>query len=167
MATRLSSGDVAETLWVNPAVIEFKIAPTHDLKGIAAGNWDVERRYPLAEAVKHRAIWQRYRDGARWEETDLFSDTYRRRFDAGDTVRGEPTWDALVAQYYERVDGMFAAMKRDGFNACAGPLPNLFIGRDGDVFIGNQGNHRLAMAQVLGLKKFAGRIICRHKKSRR
>jgi hypothetical protein len=31
------------------------------------------------------------------------------------------------------------------------------------VFIGNQGNHRLAMAHVLGLEKFAGEVICRHK----
>jgi hypothetical protein len=30
------------------------------------------------------------------------------------------------------------------------------------VFIGNQGNHRLAMAQVLGLEQIAGRIVCRH-----
>jgi hypothetical protein len=41
-------------------------------------------------------------------------------------------------------------------------LPKLLIGRDGEVFIGNQGNHRLAMAQVLGLPRIAGEVICRH-----
>jgi hypothetical protein len=40
-------------------------------------------------------------------------------------------------------------------------LPKLLIGRDGEVFIGNQGNHRLAMAQVLGLPRIAGEVICR------
>jgi hypothetical protein len=145
----------------DPAQIRFKISPHGDLRGERGGDWDIERRYPLADAVKHRAIHQRYAEGRRWEETDLFADTYRRRFESGETVRGEPTMEALLAQYYSRVDGMFADLKRNGFRE-NGPLPKLLIGRDGEVFIGNQGNHRLAMAQVLGLPRIAGEILCRH-----
>jgi hypothetical protein len=147
--------------WVDPASIRFKITPHDDLSGERGGDWDLERRFPLSQAVKHRAIIQRYRDGLRWEETDLFADTYRRRFEGGETVRGEPTIQALLAQYYGRVDGMFADMERNGFRANC-PLPKLLIGRD-EVFIGNQGNHRLAMAQVIGLDLIAGEVICRHK----
>jgi hypothetical protein len=147
--------------WVDPALIRFKITPHDDLRGEMGGDWDIERRYPLSAAVKHRAILQRYRDGKRWEETDLFADTYRRRFESGETVRGEPTMEALLAQYYSRVDGMFEALKRKGFREDC-PLPVFLIGRDGEVFIGNQGNHRLAMAQVLGLERIAGEILCRH-----
>jgi hypothetical protein len=69
---------------------------------------------------------------------------------------------ALLEQYKTRVDGLFADLKRNGFRE-GHPLPNLLIGRDGEVFIGNQGNHRLAMAQVLGLPRIAGEVICRHK----
>jgi hypothetical protein len=57
---------------------------------------------------------------------------------------------------------MFADLKRNGFRD-NGPLPKLLIGRGGEVFIGNQGNHRLAMAQVIGLPRIAGEVICRHK----
>jgi hypothetical protein len=57
---------------------------------------------------------------------------------------------------------MFADLKRKGFRD-NGPLPKLLIGRDGEVFIGNQGNHRLAMAQVLGILRIAGEVICRHR----
>jgi len=148
-------------LWVDAAEIRFKISPHDDLRGEVGGNWDIERRYPLSQAVKHRAISQRYVEGRRWEETELFTDTYRRRFESGETVRGEPTMEALLAQYYGRVDAMFADIKRRGFRD-GRPLPNLLIGRSGEVFIGNQGNHRLAMAQVLGIR-IAGEIICRHK----
>lgn len=147
--------------WVDPQSIRFKISPHDDLRGEAGGDWDIERRFPLEGAVKHRAIVQRYSEGRRWEETDLFADTYRRRFESGETVRGEPTMEALLAQYYSRVDGMFADLKRKGFRD-GHPLPKLLIGRDGEIFIGNQGNHRLAMAQVLGLSRFAGKILCRH-----
>jgi hypothetical protein len=148
--------------WVDPARIRFKISPHDDLRGTYGGDWDIERRYPLKDAVKHRAIVQRYREGKRWEETELFADTYRRRFDSGETVRGELTMEALLAQYYSRVDGMFEDLKRRGFREDC-PLPKLLIGRDGEVFIGNQGNHRLAIAQVIGLDRIAGEVICRHK----
>lgn len=147
-------------MWVDASSIRFKITPHHDLRGDQGGDWDIERRIPLTNAVKHQAIVQRYRDGRRWEETDLFADTYRRRLDSGETVRGEATMEALLAQYYGRVDGMFADLKRKGFRE-GHPLPKLLIGRDGEVFIGNQGNHRLAMAQLLDIR-IAGEILCRH-----
>lgn len=148
-------------MWVDAAEIRFKISPDEDLRGEVGGDWDLDRRYSLSDAVKHRSIRQRYLEGKRWEETDLFTDTYRRRFESGETVRGEPTMEALLAQYYGRVDGMFADLKRNGFRD-GHPLPKLLIGRDGEVFIGNQGNHRLAMCQLLDIG-IAGEIVCRHK----
>jgi hypothetical protein len=147
---------------VDPRIIRFKISPHDDLRGEADGDWDIQRRFPLAGAVKHRAIRQRYSDGLPWEETDLFADTYRKRFESGETVRGEATLEGLLEQYRTRVDGMFDDLKRNGFRE-GHPLPKLLIGRDGEIFIGNQGNHRLAMAQVLGLPRIAGEVICRHK----
>lgn len=151
--------------WVDPLAIRFKITPHSDLNGSAGGDWDLERRYPVEDAVKFRAIVQRYSEGRRWEDTELFRDTYSRRFAEGDSVRGAATLSELVAQYYERVDGMFDDMKRNGFVANGNPLPKLLIGRGGEVFIGNQGNHRFAMAHVLKLPKIAGVIVCRHLQS--
>jgi hypothetical protein len=155
----------AETLWLDPARIRFKISPVADLHGIVAGEWDRERAFALDGAIKHRAIAQRYRDGRPWEETDLFREAYARRLAAGEPVRGAATMQALLDQYYTRVDRMFDDMKFRGFQIWDGsrnyPLPTLLLGR-GEIFIGNQGNHRLAMAQVLGLAKFAGKVTCRH-----
>jgi hypothetical protein len=148
-------------LWVDPASIRFKISPHSDLKGTAGGDWDLDRRFPVDEAVKHRSIAQRYVEGRRWEDTDLFLGPYARRFDAGESVRGEWTMRDLISQYYSRVDGMFADLKSNGFRS-VGSLPKFLIGRDGEVFIGNQGNHRLAMARVIGLEKIAGEVLCRH-----
>lgn len=115
----------------------------------------------LETTVKYRSIIQRYADKRPWEETDLFRDSYARRIEI-EPIRGEATIEGLLAQYYGRVDGMFKSMKRSGFKLGAA-LPKLLIGRDGEVFIGNQGNHRLAMAHVLGLTEIAGEVICRHR----
>jgi hypothetical protein len=122
----------------------------------------LDRRHDLKDIRKYQSIVERYRDGRPWEETDLFTDIYRRRFESGDTIRGTANMKELLAQYYGRVDALFEAMKLDGFKSKESRLPRLLVGRNGEVFIGNQGNHRLAMAHVLGLKKFAGEIICRH-----
>lgn len=146
--------------WTDARRIEFKISPCADLKGRVGGDWDLERRFPLVEAAKHRAIEQRYRDGARWEDTDLFARIYARRFAEGGEVRGEATIEGLLAQYYGRVDEMFESLRSEGFRA-ADPMPGFLLGRGGEVFIGNQGNHRLAMCRLLGIE-IAGRITCRH-----
>lgn len=159
----MSSGDVIR---IDPAEIRFLISPINDLHGTAAGDWDIERRYPVQETVKHRSIAQHFRDGKPWEETELFADIYRRRLKAGH-VRGCYTWADLVRQYETRVEDLAKSLRREGFkthgpNGKAYPLPSLYVGRDGDTFIGNQGNHRLAIAQVFGIAEIVGRVVCRH-----
>lgn len=154
----LSEGLMAE--WVDPARIRFKISPHHDLPQFAPGDWDIERRHNLADAVKHRSIAQRYVNGWAWEDTDLFQHVYAKRI-VRESIRGCSTMPELLAQYYGRVDGMFDDLRQNGFRI-EGPLPKLLIGRSGEVFIGNQGNHRLAMAHVLKLPKIAGEVLCRH-----
>ena len=167
MATRSSSAaaEPGSVVWIDPARITAKISPVHDLHGRTGGDWDLERVFPLATAMKHRSIAQRYRGGVPWEKTDLFR-AYARRMAAGDHVRGAASMEQLLEQYYTRVDGMFEDMKARGFVLGDGrqkyPLPSLLIGR-GRVFIGNQGNHRLAMAQILGLPKIAGKVTCKHR----
>lgn len=156
-----------DTVWIDPSVIEFTLSPSSDLVGKLGGDWDIERRYLLARSVKHRAIVERFRDGKRWEETDLFLDVYARRLEHGQ-VRGASTFKDLAAQYYDRVDGMFNSLKTEGFKLKDErgrdvPLPGLLLGRNGEVFLNNQGNHRVAMAQVIGLDRIAGSIRCRHK----
>lgn len=159
---------MSSPLWVDPSSIRFKISPHFDLRGVVGGDWDIERRYPLETNVKHLAIVQRYAEGRRWEDTDLFRDIYARRLAGGGHVRGEASIEALAAQYYDRVDGMFRDMEVNGFRIESPkgkkyPLPALMMGRDGDVFLGNQGNHRVAMARVIGLSQIAGEIVCRHR----
>ena len=154
---------MSSEVWVDPQTIEFKISPHCDLTRYHPGDWDLERRHPLENAVKHRSIAQRYVQCWPWEQTDLFKNIYAKRL-GRESVRGCNTMCELVAQYYERVDGMFEDMKSRGFQL-GGQLPKFLIGRDGEVFIGNQGNHRLAMAHILKLPRVAGEILCRHSQS--
>lgn len=164
----LSAG--SDTVEIDPAIVRYRVSPISDLTGVIGGDWDIERRFELSETVKYRAIRDHFAKGVPWAETELFTDIYRRRLKTGH-VRGETTFAGLVRQYETRVDGLARSLRTEGFKTHdhrgkAYPLPGFYIGRDGDVFIGNQGNHRLAMAQVLGLDKIIGRIVCRHPLSR-
>jgi hypothetical protein len=156
---------VDELISIDPAEIRFVISPIHDLHGEVGGDWDIERRYDLKRTVKHRAISEHFIHGKPWEETELFTDIYRRRLKTG-PVRGCYSFKELVDQYNTRVEQLAKSLKRDGFLTHgprkAYPLPGFYIGRDDDVFIGNQGNHRLAIAQVFGIKEIVGRVVCRH-----
>lgn len=152
----------AGALWLNPAAIRFKIAPVHDL----SGDWDLDRRHEFKDTAKFRSMAQRYRDGARWIDTELFADIYRRRLAKDGHIGGFRSLADLSDHYHRRWDTIAEDMRRNGFqlarNGKPHPLPSLLIGRDGEVMIGNQGNHRLALAQVLGLDQFAGKVTCRH-----
>ena len=157
-----------DVIWCDPASIEFKITPFLDLPAIKGGDWDIERRKPFKATAKYRAIVQHFQDGAEWIETDLFADVYTRRLASDGRVGRCRSLGQLVKDYERRFDGLYEAMKRDGFRTQTESgkpiaLPAFLIGRDGEVFIGNQGNHRLAIAQVLGLREVAGKIVCRHK----
>jgi hypothetical protein len=125
------------------------------------------KRIPLEQDIKHRSIRQRYVEGRRWEDTDIFRDLYPRRFAVGGVlVRGTATIEELAQQYYGRVDAMFADLKANGFQMTiegrSVPLPNLHIGHDGEPLMGNNGNHRVAMCKIIGLKKIHARVQSIH-----
>lgn len=163
----MSSGDVTDPYWADPAAIIYKISPVRDLHGSKGGDWDLERRHVFADCAKAKAIRARFLDGKPWLETELFADAYKRRLKREGRIGRARSLVDLAQDYERRFDGLFKRLQRDGFQTDNGhgkkhSLPAFLIGRDGEVFIGNQGNHRLAMAQVLGLEKIAGRIVCRH-----
>ena len=112
------------------------------------------KRYaPLDGTIKHRSILARYVEGRRWEETPLFTEIYARRLAKG-SARGCVTIEQLAEQYYGRVDALYADMRRYGFREEIDREPTYFpvlIGPGGTLVIGNQGNHRLAMAKALKL----------------
>jgi hypothetical protein len=158
---------VGETVWISPLKIAFKVSTELDLRGVVGGDWDVTRRFLLADTAKHRSMFQRFVEGMRWEETEIFKSQYDQRFSFGGTVRGAKNIRELAAQYYDRVDGLFQSLKRDGFrtkiDGAEVRLPNVLIARTGETLLGNQGNHRVAMAKILGMKQIACKVQCTHK----
>ena len=161
----------SDVIRLAPDQLRYKLDDVADLQApVWPGEWDRERLMPLDRADKHRSIAQRYREGRKWEDTDLFRNAYRERIERGEMVRGCSTIAELAAQYYDRVDGMYQHLRRHGFltrlpDGMPVKLPGAYLGRDG-MILSNDGNHRVAMAQVLGLPHVYVRVRTRHPDAR-
>lgn len=154
-----------DPIWLHPASITHKVGGSAKLTGLASGDWDLQAA-PFEETVKFKAIEAHFLHGVPWRETDLFTDVYTRRLAQDGHIRGMRSLNELLNWFAPRIERIAQSLRQDGFileaNGRHHPLPSLLIGRSGQVYIGNQGNHRLALAQVLGLERFAGRITCKH-----
>jgi hypothetical protein len=137
-----------------------KISPDADLCCVAGGDWDLTRRVELADAVKHRAIYQHFVHGRPWIDTDLFRENYAERL-LREPVKQQKTLKDLARLYEQTIDALFVDMKRNGFNRQR-RLPRVVIGRDGEIFLTNQGNHRIAIAKILNISTIPCRVQCRH-----
>ena len=133
---------------------------------ILPGDWD-QRVKALDLQIKNRSIVQRFRDGVAWRDTDLFKQEYSQRLDAGGTVKGFQDI-ALLERYYEmRIDAVYADMKKHGFRVAFNghgmlDIPHVHVGRAGRFLFGNNGNHRVAMAKLLGVKRIPCHVRARH-----
>jgi hypothetical protein len=149
-----------DVIRVSPFEIKHKLSC--DLDDTEKAAWGTNPYIPLDQTAKHRAIHQRFQDGLRWEETELFLNRYLPRFGRGEVVRGCETFEELVEQYSIRVDGLFEHMRKHGFceriDRDVFQIPSVVVGPEGLV-LGNQGNHRIAMAKVLGLKEVVVRVL--------
>ena len=158
----------AKIIWVRPHDIRHKTP--YDLSlyfnDILPGDWDL-RRVPLERTMKYRSLVQRFRDGLDWEDTDIFKEKYRRALERRGPVRGASTVAELKGYYEDTYGRLYDGIKKDGFLVTTDEygnveIPHVHITRDGVMLFGNDGNHRLAMAKVLGIDRMPCFVRARH-----
>jgi hypothetical protein len=143
---------------VSPHAIRYKIITATDIPaGVVGGDWDLApRRVLLSTTEKFKSVIEHFVEGKPWEETTLFTSIYQRRLDSNGVARdGFRKIQDLTKHYREVYDEMYADMSRQGFvTVIEGKpvsIPHVFVCRDGELALGNNGNHRVPMAQVLDL----------------
>lgn len=154
-----SQREYSGCLQVQTDDLVHKVVGAGKLKGVLSGDWDLNFVL-LSNTAKHRSMMQRFVQGMEWEQTEIFLDLFPRRFAGGLSFRGSFDLRAVAAYYRKEVDPVFASLKKDGFR----PInpPKALIARTGEVMLGDQGNHRVAMAKILGIKIVPCMIVCRH-----
>jgi len=156
-----------ERIWVNPADIKQMLVPsevkritgkTRDKTSGQIINWDqVEKTRPVRGEFKIRYCIQHWVDGVSWEELGVIdflknnSRKHRRKTDQELKDRFK-----MLDEAFEEIkkEGRLKTMKElnpDNYREYDGIL--IHIGKDGEPFFGSCGNHRLAMAIILGFEK--------------
>ena len=158
-------GDIVPGDWdLDTSGLDISDAETATISSYPPGvAWeDIE----IDSQLKQRSIVQRYRDGMPWAETDLFQ-FYASALEMGVAVRGVQDLSILQRTYEEHFGSLCRSLKNDGFRVVfdehgLADLPHVHIGRDGRILFGNNGNHRLALARLLGITKIPCYVRARH-----
>lgn len=163
--------DAEKPIWVKPQNVTHKVRPLTDHTlypyAILDGNWDLDI-VSIEQTTKYRSLIQHFRDGVDWEDTELFRTNYMSRIARGEAIRRCTTIADLGDKYRKEVDGLYNNMKQHGFVLPADKLnlsaylPHVHIGRTGEILFGTGGNHRLTIAKILKLDRFACVVRARH-----
>ena len=156
-------------IWVRPEDLTYK--SYYDLllycNDIVPGDWDL-RKALLERTQKCQSLVQHFRDGVRWEQTVLFTDIYPRRFARGHVIRGCRNIRELAEYYEVHIRDLHESISEHGFRVEINPktklpdIPHVHIGRDGCLLVGNNGNHRLFLAKLLGVERIPCVVRARH-----
>lgn len=144
---------------------------------IRSGDWDL-RTIPLEETMTYRSLRAHFVDGLPWEETELFQrkcleldegTLYQERY--GTSMEGINNRFRQLDTLYESISESYRTQRElRRYTARDPPRPHLppellevavNIGRDGE-WLFDDGRHRLAIAQLLGIQKIPVRVLVRH-----
>jgi len=159
-------------LWVNPQSINYNIKSSLKIgqkvyKGaIIEGDWDLKVK-SFNQHKKHVSLKQFFLEGIKWENTKMFKKNYQVKLKEGNKVRGHSNLEDLINYYQNNVESLFEKIKNDGFKTPGKRLNKndmyVYIDRNGKILLGANGNHRLSLAKIIGLKKIPVRVHIRHK----
>lgn len=180
----ITDADPFARLWIDPARIERQVRTASNRWGrVADGDWD-RTTIPVEETVAYRSAEAHFRRDVPWRETDEFGG-YLERLEAGEQPKGCATERELEARFAE-LDAIYERIATEGYRS----QPELWddrpdyqrdvfykwdrtldprldevtvsIGRDGSLLHDDRGDHRLAIAKLLGLEAIPVLVRRRH-----
>ncbi|ETX26800.1 hypothetical protein [Roseivivax isoporae] len=183
LANRLTWGRGAplsdECIWIDPRQVDRAYArggpqvyKRRHSGTVADGDWDLSWR-PVDEMTKIRACVRHFVKGESWEETGIFEEMMRR-IDRHGIFDGCRTLDD-VRRRYAAIDRMYDDIARTRRLQPVRERPEAFrrehggilvhIDRDGLPMLAGNGNHRMAIARILGLERIPAQLGAIHRRA--
>lgn len=159
----------AERIWIDPRRCEHAVRGISRRRSgeVADGDWDLDVTAweDTSRVARHcRLRWQ---DGLSWEEAGAYDYLMGLIERSGRPRDGCSTLDDVVARY-ERLDAMFEDARARGRLAAKNELPGLsfrefggvivHVDRGGSPLFGRKGNHRFAIARILGHDRMPAQV---------
>jgi len=149
-----------------------------DLGAVIKGNWDRSGQ-PVESLIKYRSVVDHFENGTPWEETEIYREAMSR------IGQGEPYWNGSLTEEdvnrrVAHIENLYESIQTQGFKSQeeihGKPLREIVlsrhfdrskeeiavaIGRNGE-FLFVDGNHRLAIANILELDSIPVHVVARH-----
>lgn len=153
-----------ERIWidVSPDIISIGKAPL--LRGKVLTKWPpfpISNKMKIVDTEPMRSCIEHWGKEVRWEDTKVFEIMEKALRNKG--KKDGCITMADVHQRYNALDEIFSKVKKDKHLLSQAELPGLsyrehggicfHIGPEGEPFFGQIGQHRLAMALVVGIKR--------------
>ena len=157
------TGDIL-TIKIDPRKIERRcpVRLNETSFFIKSGSWDLvtEQLDSIGTYSFMRELHQELSQGLHYRETQIYS-IFTTKLQMGEPLRGQGrTLDSMskIDHYFQSRVQLMMSMQRVGYMAQSmlgnnGNELAVAIGRDGDIIKYGDGNHRCAMARILGLKE--------------
>jgi hypothetical protein len=161
--------------WLDPRKIKYMQAgdtnksfdrrgriPFYKLRQVLAGDWDYNVAC-ISQTYLYRGIYQRFRLGLPWEDTDL--NPYRMDPESPSSSTHRWLKKADPQRHFNKeakaIENLFNSMKNYGFEEKFAKKKGLYkdimfvnVGRGGKLIRNTGGLNRLIIAQILDLKRF-------------
>lgn len=156
-------------IWVDVQAIQKALANEklrqYAFTRIMDGDWDLETRNAISQKVL--GIEEHYIEGIPWRETALFK-YYEKRFQNELLILRCKDLDELEVKYNTTINDLYENIKTEGYRLPTPENPDIdiiyvYIGRQGEILFSGNGNHRLAIARILGIDKIPVTVKARHK----
>lgn len=147
--------------WVDPRAIISKLPSAVAQQLVTNRSWPFVENFNVERydnTAKFVSIQSRMLEDCPWERTPIF-EVYRDRIQRGEEVKGYRDIQSLAEAYETRFTELLRSMSKGGFSRTQlgvrpQDLPWAVRLRGGSLWFGNQGNHRLSIAKVIGLPAF-------------
>ncbi|SLN47401.1 hypothetical protein ROJ8625_02310 [Roseivivax jejudonensis] len=167
-----------ECIWIDPRLASERYSrpetgPAYRRRHsgvVADGDWDLSRA-PIESGVKIRACRSHFVDGLSWEDTGIV-EVMMRRIERHGIFDGCRSRDDVLARYQD-IDRMFDEVSR---NRRIDPVSKraerfrrehggvlVHIDRNGLPMLAGNGNHRMAIARILGLERIPAQLGALHR----
>ena len=158
---------------------------TKPIVGLLGGPWD-KFRVPFSDTVLYNSLYDRFVNGRKWEETDIY------KISLFQIQNGNEAWRANnsneLKQRCEDIDLLYKSMQKDGYllqttlmedngkqmataKANLKPILNeeypnearVGIGRNGEIIRFKAARHRISIAKILELEEVPVIVVVRHR----
>lgn len=163
---KYTDADPYKRLHVDPASIDYTSGAARRRGWVVDGRWD-QNGGTFMERTVPRAIEEHYVEGLSWDETALAD-----KYEGAELEKRASEIEQL--SYHIREEGYKSQRQLleedpnvawNGLNDAMHPLANeiaVDIGRNGEILWNMCGQHRLALAKVLGIDEICVQVFRRH-----